>query len=864
MTMKEVKCVRKTVLSSSMFLLVVLFTVQIIPLSAAPEVPYGPFPDRVIIFLQADETQVVPMIEKGEMTAWLYYLRLSENIQKAEESAEVDLIKTYGGANELLINPLETTGGFNPFTIREVREALNWLIDRNYIVNEIFKGRAVPRWTIFRAVSPDYSRIVDYAKILEAKYAYNFDKAKSQIFEALAKAGAEYKDGKWYYEGEPITINFLIRPEDERKDFGDYIANQLEKIGFTVNRLYKRSRDAFLLWGSYEPSKRGEWHIYTAGWAFTGITAYDDSDPWFLYSPDNAPIFEEYRGLPLLREALDKLNNAEYKSMEERIELLKRICELSLEDSVHVWIVDQIQPVPASSKLGDKVIDLYGGGQSFWYLRTLRYKTGAGGDIKLGNRAMFIEGFNPIAGFSWLYDVYVYYLVADAGVFPHPHTGLYIPIRTSFTVETAGPDGKLDVPSDALKYDLTSEKFKPVGPGVNATSKVTFKITWGKWHHGQPITKADILYGIAETFKVTVETSPLYDPVAASPGRTIFVKTFKGLRFVSDDTVEVYLDYWHVDKSYIASTASVWTDTPWELLVLANKAVLDKKVAWSVDMADEWGVDQLDFTKGSSLNILSEILATIQENYIPPELEGFVDASEAAARWSALKSFYKTRGHFWVSNGPYVFASADTTALQVTLEAFREYPFKADKWDTMLTVKIPNVRVTDAPEKVVSGLAAGFSLRSEVAGQPYDKASVKYLLTDASGNLVASGIARAYGGGVFKIELTGEDTSKLAAGVYSLKLIAVGEEAALPYLTEYTFTVTPAISYFESLSESLRAELSTKILTLENRIETLSESVSELRNRLNSMESIVNISIVLAALSILLALVALILLLRKK
>ncbi|MEM2820793.1 MAG: ABC transporter substrate-binding protein, partial [Thermoproteota archaeon] len=165
--MKGVKYVRKTVLASSMFLLVVLFAVQIAPLNAAPEVPYGPFPDRVIIFLQTDETQVVPMIEKGEMTAWLYYLRLMENIQKAEESAAVDLIKTYGGANQLLINPLETTEGFNPFTIREVREALNWLIDRNYIVNEIFKGRAVPRWTMFRAVSPDYSRIVDYAKILE-------------------------------------------------------------------------------------------------------------------------------------------------------------------------------------------------------------------------------------------------------------------------------------------------------------------------------------------------------------------------------------------------------------------------------------------------------------------------------------------------------------------------------------------------------------------------------------------------------------------------------------------------------------------------------------------------------------------------
>ncbi|MEM2087462.1 MAG: ABC transporter substrate-binding protein [Thermoproteota archaeon] len=855
--MKRVERVRKTVLVSSMLLIVVLFAMQVTTLRASPEAPYGPFPDRIIIFNQGAETQVVPMIETGEMTAWLYYLRLSENIQRAEDSEKVDLVKTYGGANQLLINPLETTEGFNPFTIREVREALNWLIDRNYIVNEIYKGRGVPRWTIFRAVSPDYSRIVDYAKILEARYAYDFEKAKSQIFEALADAGAEYRDGKWYYEDKPIIINFLIRPEDERKDFGDYIANQLEKVGFTVNRLYKRSADAFRIWGAYGPSKRGEWHIYTAGWAFTGMTAYDDSDPWFFYSPDNAPVFEEYRGLPLLREAMDKLNNAEYKSMAERTELIKRICELALEDGVHIWILDQIQPVPVSSGLGDKVIDLYGGGQSFWYLRTLRYKTGAGGEVKLGNRAMFLEGFNTIAGFSWLYDVYVYYLVADYGVFPHPHTGLYIPFRTSFTVETAGPDSKLDVPSDALTYDLAGEKFKPVGSDVKATSKVTYKITWGKWHHGQPITKADILYSIAEVFKVTVETSPLYDPVAASPGRTLFINLFKGVKFVSEDTVEVYVDYWHVDNSYIASMASVWPDSPWELMVLANKAVLEKKAAWSVDMADEWGVDQLDYTKGSSINILSNILGMTPQNYVPPELEDFVQPDEAAARWSALNSFYQTRGHFWVSNGPYVFASSDTTALQVTLEAFREYPFKADKWDTMLTIKIPTVRVTEAPEKVVPGLAASFSLLAEVAGQPYDAVNIKYLLTDASGNLVGSGVAQASGGGAFEIELTGEDTSKLAVGVYSLKLVAVGEEAALPYLTEYTFTVTPAISYFESISESLRAELLTRISSLESRVETLSGTVSELRGT-------VNISIAIAALGGILGLVALILELRRK
>lgn len=858
--------IRKTPLLLVYLALLILpmISIYVIPISAE-QVPYGPFPDRIIIFRHADESTVVPMMEKGEMDAWLYYLRLPENIKKAEESPYVNVVGTYGGAIQLLINPLETTKGFNPFSIREVREALNWLIDRSYIASEIYHGRGIPRWTMFRAVSPDYSRIVDFAKILESRYNYDFEKAKLQIFEALSRAGAEYREGKWYYKDEPITINFLIRPEDERKDLGDYVASQLEKLGFTVNRLYKPARDAFLLWGSFEPTKRGEWHIYTAGWAFTAITAYDDSDPWFWYSPDNAPLFEEYRGPPLLREALDKLNNAEYKSMKERLELVRRICELALEDGVHVWVIDQLQIYPINARLGSFVTDLYGGAMSFWFLRTLRLAGGTGGDIKLGNRAIFIEGFNPIAGFSWLYDVYAYYLVADPGVFPHPHTGIYIPVRADYTVTTAGPDGKLDVPVDALKYDLSSEKFIPVGEGVKATSKVTFKFTLGKWHHGQPITKADILYGIAEVFKVASKESPLYDPVAASPGRVLFISSLRGVRFIADDTVEVYIDYWHVDNSYIANVASVWVDTPWELFVLMNEAVLEKKLAWSVDMADEWGVDQLDLTKGPSIEILEDILGKlIEENRIPPELQDIVSISEARARWAALKSFYEAKHHFWVSNGPYVFGSADTVALQMTFEAFRDYPFKADRWDEMITMKVPGVRIAKAPEDVIPGLEATFNLAVEVGGKPYDRATVKYLLLDSLGNLISSGVATPKGGGAFDITLTSEETGRLALGTYTLQLIAVGEEAALPSTSSYTFTVTPPIAYFERLVKATQASLEARISTIESRMNTISSDVSNLSATLAGIQSTVNTVLALSVVAIIIAIVAVALSLRKR
>src|SRR5207244_11319834 len=58
-----------------------------------------------------------------------------------------------------------------------------------------------------------------------------------------------------------------------------------------------------------------------------------------------------------------------------------------------------------------------------------------------------------------------------------------------------------------------------------------------------------------------------------------------------------------------------------------------------------------------------------------------VSAEDARKRWAALKAFYKERGHFLVTNGPYRLKrwSADS----VTLEAFRDlsYPLGVGSYD---------------------------------------------------------------------------------------------------------------------------------------------------------------------------------------
>jgi len=771
--------------------LALIVILLLFPSPAFSQIPKGPWIDTLILFPMAEEDKVVSLIEGGKMHIWLYNLRKLENIKAAVESPKVKLLKTYGGAYDIFVNPVKTKTGFNPFTMREVREALNYIVDREYVSKEILKGYAIPRWTVFRTVSPDYARNVDFMKSLELKYAYNFEKGKKMIADALTKAGAVLKGGKWYYNGKPIVLKFFIRIEDYRRDIGDYVASQLEKVGFTIEKLYRPARDAVPIVYGGDPTE-GRWHLYTEGWAFTAITAYDDTDPdFFCTSPYSGAVFNVYKPPKELVEVAKKLSAAKYTSFEERNELVRKATELALKDSVRIWLVDQITPFAYSADIEQMVYDLYGGVFSPLALRSIKFKGKVGGVAKAGNRVMFTSAYNPVGGFKWLYDVFVYYAISDPALITHPHTGRYIPLRAKFEVRTAGPKGVLRVPPTALKYDVAEKKWVPVGPNVTATSAVRFIFTLGKWHDGQPVTISDILMSLATTFEVATPNSTLYDPACVTPTTETFVKNFKGLSIIGGNVYEVYIDYWHPDPSYIADVAAIGATVPWEVQALMNAAVADRKLAFSDTKAEEWKVDYLDLTKGHSLDVLKSYLEKFkEESFIPPEISQYVSPEEAKMRWKAISDWFAEHGHFYVSNGPFYIDRVDTVAKQVIMKAFREYPFRADRWAFLIKPKVPVITVA-GPSEAAMGSSVVFNVTSTFEGRPYTRVKVKYLLLSPEGAVVFKGDAKSVGMGLFSIELSPEETAKLKPGAYTLMVIAVGEEAATPVIKTLSLVVIP-------------------------------------------------------------------------
>jgi oligopeptide/dipeptide ABC transporter ATP-binding protein len=78
----------------------------------------------------------------------LYSYGLASDVYPAIREAGLGYSQSYGGSYSTMLNPAVFTdaGVMNPFSNRKIREALNWLIDRNYINQEIYAGGSLPKF----------------------------------------------------------------------------------------------------------------------------------------------------------------------------------------------------------------------------------------------------------------------------------------------------------------------------------------------------------------------------------------------------------------------------------------------------------------------------------------------------------------------------------------------------------------------------------------------------------------------------------------------------------------------------------------------------------------------------------------------
>ena len=739
---------------------------------------------------------------------------------------------------DLMYNPavFKDANVLNPFSDRKIREATNWLYDRNYINQEVYAGGGLPKFFPIQTNGPDYADLADVARGLESEYAYNPDKAKQVISDEMTTMGATLgADGKWQYKGKPVSLIFLVRTDSDgtRKPIGDYVTKQLESVGLSVDEQYKKASEASPIWQG-DP-KAGEWNIYTAAWSSSVLSRDDGPQFQQMYLKTTIQGIEPFlsnEADPAFQKVGDDLYNAAFTNLDQRRQMLTDAMKLGLQDSLQVWLIDGKNYAPYSTKV-QITADLAAGISSGqMYPHTARFIGQEGGDLKVGVPDLFGDPWNPIGGSNWTFDHAAYGATESGAFVSDPFTGLVWPVnaeKADITVETGLPvhktldwvtlntADKIDVPTDAfIDWDVKTQKFITVGEKnpEGLTAKVKSVVTYRsdlfdkvKWQDGSSFSVADILLPMIMSFDEANPDSSIYDETVV-PTFQQFQKTFKGFRITSTSplTIEYYTDLYQQDAELNA--VPMWPgdrgfnvtfqtgEAGWDVMTVANLAEAAGELAYSTDKADANKIEWTSFIGGPSLDILAKYLDQAEsKSLVPyaPTLGQYITAADAKARYDNLKAWYAAHGHFWVGTGPYYLDKVFTTEKTLTLKQFADYPDLSDRWSQFGEPKLADATL-DGPAQVKIGDSATFDIAVTFKGDPYPQSEikqVKYLLYDATGAVVATGDATAVADGQYQVVLGSDVTSKLTAGSDKIEVAVLPLPVITPTFTSLDFVTVP-------------------------------------------------------------------------
>ncbi len=724
----------------------------------------------------------------------------------------------------------------NPLALRDVRFALNFAVDRDYVVKTIYRGYAAAMYTYLSPYDPTYVYIADI--VAKYMFRYDLDYANRLIENTLTKVGAYKVGGKWYYAGNPITLIFIIRPEDERKEIGDMFAGALEKLGFTINRQYLTFGDALAKVYDTNPIDF-QWHIYTEGWGKGALEKYDSGSvnqfcaPWFGYMPGwQTPEWWWYRN-----DAIDdmgmKIYFGKYKDKAEWESLLRSATDLCIKDSIRAWIATRFDLYPISTQVKGVTYDLGAGLRGIFNYREM-YVPGKT-SLSLGHLWVYTARtiWNIYGGFTDVYSFDPVGATRDPPTWRHPFNGMPIPFRTPYKVETAGPTGRLEVPPDAIIWDASTGKWVNVRPGSTAVSKVSFdfsKLIGTKWHHGITITWGDVLAHLALWFDLVYnKTKASREPAIALPNKDYF-DTIKGYRIIeATKTLEVYVDYFHFSPDYIADYAAVGLSNPAELLYAQNVLVFDlMKYTFSTTASRRYNLPVINLVLSDHASDIKSVAQALAGSipislFTLPDGRSYMTADEWRSRVNALVSWIDAHRSAWVSQGPFYLDSFDRDNQVLVLKAFRDptYPFKLGDWyfGKPLPTQIVKVDVSDLV------IGQPFNITITLTGQP--PFVVDYLVIEVqTGTLVTSGRATNTSPNVYVISLSPDITTNMKPYyLYRTEILAFSENVALPDFTSISKEATPASA--QQFAQSVQKALQELANSTNQRIQELANSTAQ-------------------------------------
>ena len=850
---------------------------------AAAQAPQGSFVDSLIFFEQPSAAVALQQVSRGtDMQMYMFNLRNLADKLAALADPNIWTVQTPGSVNDLLVNPVPYAAGidmpgpctgpaYNPFQLQQVRRALNYLVDRQFIINEIYGGFAIPYVSPWHSKLPEYRREAAFFTQLDQDFSYDQAKAASQISTALSAVPGMTRDssGKWQYQSCPLTIRFTIRTEDIRLEIGNYVASLMEAVGFTVIRDYSVAAAAFnrVYFG---PPDQGAWNVYTEGFAFTQLVAWqDDWIAGFYQAFSGETVWDFYTPPAALVDQSNTLLNGQYTSLAQRHSLIKSASRLAVEDGVRVWMVAENAVFIYNRRITAAVNDLLAGPWGPYTTRSARYGT-PGGTLSVGQPVHWNSQWNTYRGFTWLYDATQFRALTDPGIYLHPTTGLPVPFRATADVVTAGPCPctNLTLPSGTKIYDTAAGQFVDVPAGATAITKITYNYTFAPWHDGSPMSMDDVWYLIANFHRREGGTDRAINPYtgirypigdigakdarADSPAVNQWLGLFKGARQVDADTMEIYADYWHVDYPTIGVTMDIFPPCAWQHHELAVQTVLNNATRFDASTAQIAAKVLVDLIRGPTIPLMDAALVTLKAaNHLPPGAAGMgITAAEATVRWAALDAWRQAHNHYYVSNGPFYLDSVNVPVKQTIMKRFAAYPFPADHWDSYLASAIPSVTIGSIPN-VVPGLPA--SIPVGIAGAPAGTLQVNYLIRNVGlAQTVLVGQPTQTGTGTYRIAMDQNTTGRLFPGAYEVTVTVLVGELGIPVGTAKGFIVIPLNVYLEKLIADQNALLS----GLTQDLKSTNDKLAAANTQISSLNTLLTVAVVVAIIGVVIGVVS--------
>ncbi len=257
--------------------------------------------DRVEFYIMTDTAAVVSALQSGQLDI--------ASINADDASVLEGQFDIYNSPQNM-VQIFALNNEVEPFNKLEVRQAINYCIDKDQIINSVFGGYATKLYTNFSPVMATY-----YNDSLEGSYDTDVEKAK----ELMEQAG--YADGFTFSVKVPANYQAHI-------DTAQIIAQQLQQINITMN------------------IERVEWatwleDVYTnANYEGTiiGLTGKLDPDAVLgRFETNYARNFYNFSN-----EEYDQLIKSSVTELDEqtRIDNYKRCQEILTEQAVGVYICD--------------------------------------------------------------------------------------------------------------------------------------------------------------------------------------------------------------------------------------------------------------------------------------------------------------------------------------------------------------------------------------------------------------------------------------------------------------------------------------------------------------------------------------------